>query len=216
MRYVLLIFVVVVVGCTGSEEAPEKEDEPNGTPTSVLADVIEEAEEYASRAMVTILVEPEVSGSVSEAGNVHIGEFYPGDNAADNHDYETFLTFSLTDVPTTALVSYAALDFDSCVVNGFAFSDHEAGLGPLHLDVLEYGESLDEGDYLGNPTGQHVLDVTDCVYLPLNVTDVVSGAVPFGRVQFRMYFDGSNGDSFRDDVVFENPTLTVDFMEFGQ
>lgn len=184
----------------------------DATPTSVLQDVVAT---YAATAVSmeyhAIYVE-EFSGGVDEAGGVHVGKVYPGDNAADNGDWEGFITFDIESLPDNILVTSALMSFE-CELNGFPFSDPPFGLGNLNIELLDYYD-LDESDYEGKD-GVALMSLVECPRGSLDLIKAVKLRQGSKYVQLRLYFYGSNFDDYRDDVMISSPELTITYLEVG-
>lgn len=196
------------LGLLPSEES-EPEEEVEATP--IVSEAIEEYLE--ARPIMTVEAPYDVgrSGSIDELGGVHEGVVYPGDNANNKADFQGFMTFDLSTVPGEADVEEAVLAFGSCTISGRPFHEPPVGLGTLFVEVVAYGE-LESEDY-ADPTEVEISYPLDhCPPHGIDVTEAVHATREVGELQLRLRFDGSNGDTYRDDVTFEEPSLTILYL----
>lgn len=182
------------------------------TATSVLQDVVATYVATAVSLEYHAAYVEEFSGGVDEAGGVHPGEIYPGDNAADNGDWEGFITFNIEDLPDNVLVTSALMYFEYDW-NGFPFAQPPLGLGNLNIELLDYYD-LDESDYEGKD-GVSLMTLTEHPKGPIDLMKAVRLKQGTKFVQLRLYFYGSNFDNYRDDVMISSPELTITYLEAG-
>lgn len=190
------------------------------TPTAegdgILSDIFATGEVVTPRAaeMRSMPFLAEMSGSVDEfrrdPDSVHEA-IYPGDDTRNNADFEGFITFDISTINSNGIIEKAEMSFGECTTHGFPFAAPPFGLGPLSVEYYAYGE-LGVEDYLGGPDSVYLFDVEQCPLEPLDVTLPVRTFADASLFQLRLYFPGSNGDNFRDDVTFVNPQLRVDYI----
>ncbi|MHA2065019.1 MAG: hypothetical protein ACXABY_11650 [Candidatus Thorarchaeota archaeon] len=219
MRGMLLscLCISFVLACTiitpnvSGEELPEYTVEPTPTEYTPIEDAIETHQLTVTSTVFVAEYVQELSGSVDETGGVHIGQLYPGDNKADHADFESFITFDIAGLPFYANITSMIMAFSECTENGLPFSDLPIGLGVLYIEVLFY-EELDVSDY-STSNDYLVAEMTLCDMNGVDVTAAEDYMERENFLQFRLYFLGSNLDDYRDDVVLQQPELTIIYTD---
>lgn len=216
-RFGVVLVCVLLVACSPGDEvpvelvpttAPAEEDEPEES--TLIQDSIETFVTTQPNLILNAPFVPSMSGSVDQLGGVH-ETIFPGDNARDNADFEGFITFDITGMTEGDVVLEALMSFGTCVTSGFPFSESPFGLGSLSVDVSEYGE-LDVSDYLGTQGDLFLFDLRDCPTQPIDVTSTLPLYLSADFFQLRLYFSGSNGDFYRDDVTITDPQLMIEYI----
>lgn len=203
-----LVTVILATACSLTSGAAQIL-EATVEPPPVIEQAVEEFMTQEPTKVYVAVFMTELSGSIDETGGIH-GSVYPGDNAADNGNFEGFMSFSvkfLSDI--NADIIQADLTFE-CEVNGNPFNDPPFGLGPLIVEVVNYGE-LDVEDY--GVEGDRILELTECPVGTLEITDTVKSRKGQEFIQLRVHFAESNQDFYRDDVVVSSPVLVVEYRE---
>lgn len=199
--------VLVMAACSLSRVPQLVEDTPE--PVLIIEQAVEEFMTQEPTSVYVAVFVDELSGSIDETGGIH-ESVYPGDNARDNGNFEGFMTFTikfLSDI--NADIIQADLTFE-CEVNGNPFHDSPFGLGPLIIEIVDYGE-LGVEDY--GVDGVSVLELTECPVGTLEITDTVKSRMGHEFLQFRVFFAKSNQDFYRDDVVIDNQVLVVEYRK---
>lgn len=205
---IAILVLVLLAACASPPDSLNGSEQ--GEESTYIQDAVNDYVGQQTHVIITIPYMQDNSGSVNELGGLQFGvdKIYPGDSADENIDFESFISFDVSDLAGVTLLS-AVVSFDYCIKNGNPFHKYPFGLGLLHVESLNYGE-LDAEDYLGNDTAQHVIDLNDC---PVDAIDVITFVnTNMTLFQLRLYFDNTNNDGIRDDVVFANPELTVEFI----
>lgn len=162
---------------------------------------------------VTLTVRPAESGAVRSNGtttpNIGIGESItvPGTMG------EGFMSYEITGIPDDATITEVDMDFTEHVVNGNPFS-----LGVLKVYGVDYGLTLDGGDYIPGSPGAGIGDFGSMAVLD-RIED--SNIGPFlqsklgggGRLQLMLRFPGPNADVVADNVILTNPKLIVYYLK---
>jgi hypothetical protein len=125
---------------------------------------------------------------------------------------ECFLSYDITGFPLNATITEVKFDFTAYVTNGNPFGS----LGTLNAYVVDYGLTLDAGDFVPGFPGGNIADWGSTT--ALNVIEASPGLkttlqskVGSGRLQLRLQFAGPNGDGITDNIIFSNPSLIVTY-----
>lgn len=128
------------------------------------------------------------------------------DNPTPGLAVRMFVSFDLSELPAGAVVTGATLRVFTLNVVGQPYTD----LGPLNVDHVDYGASLDVTDYAGNTlqpavgtiAAQHVSQYRNLDVATQVQTDLSAGRL---RSQFRLRFPvDSNRDGGQDVVLIED------------
>lgn len=154
--------------------------------------------------------------AVSAGGSPAVGDV---DSVANGLAGRQFFSFDLTGIPAGAAVLSATLHLHQTFVLGFPY----VTLGDVVADHLDYGPSLDAGDFalaaltpayatvsLDGTSGLRTLDATAAVQADRAASRV--------RTQFRLRFDGldSDLDGAADAAQFADRELSTQNATAGQ
>lgn len=166
----------------------------------------------ATVVQVTLVSTAALDGYVDTAGNVINGNTIAvgdADGITPGLGQRGFLSFNITGLPAGATITSAILRVSQLGSGGTAHTD--VTRGPVIVDHLDYGPTLDAGDFNGvailldvgailsnDSTGYATLDVTARL-----VTDIANASP---RTQYRLRFRGfdSNNNGTSDFVAVED------------
>lgn len=178
-----LAFVCILAACGGSTTSDEMlEFSPAPMPVEVFAPVVPDAEGYIFAG--TDVFNAETSNRV-------------GDWTLDAPSVAVF-TFDLTGI---GAVEQATLTLVQLGQAGTPFDD----LGPLHLDHIDGGMTLDVGDQVDPPLVAGFVELVDQDTSHVDVTDLVAADLAAGRTtsSFRLRFEvDTDGNGDNDFVSF--------------
>jgi hypothetical protein len=152
------------------------------------------------------------SGSIcSDTGNSP--DYTAGESNADiTRACEAFLSFDISGIPSKSSITEVKINFKDYTITGNPFGS----LGVLNGYLTNYGSTLEPTDFVtGFPSGNTVDwgSVT-----PLNTLEVspelkvaLQSKIGSNRFQLRLQFAGSNNDTVKDRITFNNPSLIVTY-----
>ncbi len=169
---------------------------------------------------VTLLPVLSESGVVDSAGTVALaGAMIGMGDDITNNGSQMFITYSLSSIPSNAVITEVKLDMRNSTLSGNPF----AGLGVLNLYKHDYG-TLDASDYTVPAPGGNIADWGSAAALNTleaspELKALVQSKLSAGKVQLRFQFiTATDSDGTLDAViylptgsVFNNPALIVSY-----
>ena len=159
---------------------------------------------------ITIVADTEIMGFVTSSSSAitWASQIVVGDNTVDFFS-RGFLSFSTEELPAYATITSAVFRLYTDAVNGTPFFD----LGPLIVDHVEYGDTLDADDMDTVPLHSSVGTLTktdEGEYVELDVTQYLQGDIDNakGRTQYRLKFQIDTDSDRTEDAVFYIRTLS--------
>jgi hypothetical protein len=127
---------------------------------------------------------------------------------------EAFLSFDISGIPTKALITEVKINFKDYTLTGDPFKN----LGVLNGYFINYGSSLEPADYVsGFPSGNNIdwgsISPLNTLEASPELKTALQNKVGTDRLQIRLQFAGSNNDSDRDSITFNNPSLIVTYTK---
>jgi hypothetical protein len=160
---------------------------------------------------ITLSPLPVESGTIrSDAGP--FPDFTVGESNADiTRTCETFLSYNITSIPTTATITDVKTNFSNYTVVGNPF-----GLGVLNAYIVNYGLTLVPAAFVSGLPGGHIANWSSTNALNIiesspDLKSVLQSKLGSNRLQLRLQFGGSNGDAIKDRITFTNPSLVISY-----